>query len=263
MDKYRKKYTVTSAQMDADFRLSVAGIAQLFQDCYASYMAYYECAAFDLRKKGLMWIITDFTFQIPGPLPMWGDCMEIELWLSARPSVKVACDYRFINKGRTVIEGTSNWAILETENRQPVVSRDILTRQQVFEDHAVEKRRPRFQNPQEGSAVAVHVTGTSDTDFNSHISNLTYLKTAIDALDINYVKSHATDMVSMRFVHESFLGDTLETSFCNEADEPDMWHFSIAKAKGPVCCQASVRFRAFNAGESEFTNDSTIRQYPA
>ena len=120
MDKYRKKYTVTSAQMDADFRLSVAGIAQLFQDCYASYMAYYECAAFDLRKKGLMWIITDFTFQIPGPLPMWGDCMEIELWLSARPSVKVACDYRFINKGRTVIEGTSNWAILETESRQPV-----------------------------------------------------------------------------------------------------------------------------------------------
>lgn len=260
MDKYRKKYYVTSAQMDADFNLSARGIAQLFQDCFASYMATYKCAAFDLRGRGMMWIISDFTFSITQPLPLWGDSMEIELWLPDEPEFKVPCDYRFIQNGRTVIEGTSNWAILDIASRQPVPARSVLVRQQVICEHAVEKRRPRFVFPNVEPQVYIHQTNSSDTDFNSHISNLTYLSVAIDALPIDYVKSHGIARISMRFLHESFLGDKLKVMFAENGSGTDSWAFKMENGKADACCQANFEFNGFRGGD--FDENSEIRKQP-
>ncbi len=260
MDKYRKRYTVTSAQMDADFKMSARGVAQLFQDCFASYMATYRCAAFDLRERRMMWIISDFTFSIAGPLPLWGDSMDIELWLPDEPEFKVPCDYRFIRNGRTVIEGTSNWAILDIATRQPVPARSVLERQQIISEHAVERRRPRFTFPSVEPQTYEHLTNSSDTDFNSHISNLTYLTVALDALPVEYVKSHCIARVSMRFLHESFLGDRLKVMFAENGNATDSWSFRMENGKDETCCQACIEF-CISTGAS-FGNDSEIRNQP-
>jgi len=261
MKKYAKAYTITSAQMDPDFRLSVTGMAQLFQDCFASYMAYYRCAAFDLRQRGLMWIISDFTFAVTAPLPMWGENIELELWLSSRPTVKVNCDYVFRHGGQTFACGTSAWAILEADTRKPVLSRNILAENEVCQEQAMAGKRIHCGVPSQGFATCFHITNSSDTDFNSHISNLTYLRVAIDSLDINYVRSHPIRMVSLKFVHESFLGDKLESRFSNDSQNPDLWTFSIGRDSNTVCCRAALLFDSTECVSPEFGTDSEIRKY--
>ena len=241
MSKFTKQYSVTNAIMDSEFRLSLYGASVVFQDGFAFYMARYKRAAFDLKEIGKMWIISEFSFRFTGIQPFWGEPIELELWISEKPCVKVCADFRMSSNGRVFAEGNSAWAVLDIESRKPQVVTDLLSMVEVDGELALGARRVPAPASVKLDHEYVHLTNRSDMDFNMHVSNVAYVNASQDALPWDYIRDRQLAFYSVHFLHESFIGDELH---CNvyAAEGQDTWNVDII-SHDRVCCKASLKYR--------------------
>lgn len=227
--------------MNADFRLSPMGATMLWQDCFAMYMSRYHVAAFNLRELGKMWIINDFSMRFIGEQPFWGNTVKAELWVSEEPAVKVHADFRIMIDERVVVEGDSAWAILDTASRHPVPASEVLPQFEIIPEFGMDTHRHRFPASSELHSTYRHITNSSDTDFNHHISNVTYLRICFNSLPIEYIQTHIVKEFSIKFLQESFVGQDLECSIF-KTSEKDLWNFSITNDGDNSSAKAMIRY---------------------
>lgn len=229
-----REYKVINATMDRDFNLSAAGAQMLAQECFASLMASHGVAAFDLRRKGQMWIISEYSMEFDGGMPFWGDSVTVELWLSEISPVKVYSDYRILHDGRVFCKGYCVWAILDIGSRRPVCASEVLSDVGVTPERLFESYRIRVPEKGAQKYESVYRTNVGDIDFNNHICNISYLEAGLDVLPDEYCSSHALKSVSMRFRHESFLGDKL-VCHAYETTTDGQWFCEVVNDSGVVC----------------------------
>lgn len=241
MNKFVKEYPITNSLMNADFRLSPMGATMLWQDCFAMYMSRYNVAAFNLRKLGKMWIINDFSMRFIGEQPFWGNMVKVELWISEEPAVKVHADFRIKIDGRVAVEGDSSWAILDTASRHPVPTHEILPQFDIIPEFGMNTHRHRFPVSSELHSTYKHITNSSDTDFNHHISNVTDLRICFNSMSSEYLQTHIVKELSIKFLHESFLGQELVCSIY-KTDEQDLWSYSITNNGENISGKAMIRY---------------------
>jgi acyl-ACP thioesterase len=241
MNKFVKEYPITNSLMNADFRLSPMGATMLWQDCFAIYMSRHHVAAFDIRPLNRMWIINDFSMRFIGEQPFWGSTVKVELWVSEEPKVKVHLDYRIKLNGQTAVEGDCSWAVLNMESRHPIAAKDFLPKFEIIPELVFDTHRHRL--PTTGTLIEVykHVTNSSDTDFNHHISNVTDLRVCFDAMPSEYTRSHTVNEVTIKFLHEAFLGQELTCSIYG-TDTRDLWCYNIVNNTDDIISQAMIRY---------------------
>lgn len=241
MDTILREYKVTNALIGPDFRLTAVGTQILVQDCFAALMAKYHVAAFDLRLRSLMWIISEFSMDFTGIMPFWGDTVAVELWMSEIPSIKVHVDYRLSHAGKVFCKGDCIWAILEIDSRRPVNSLEILGNIPLNRELMLGTHRHHLEQACNEKYSFCHRINLSDTDFNSHVTNTTYMKVAKNAMPAGYIGCHRLAAMSMRFLHESFLDQVL-TCKVSDTAAGDVWFYDITEESGIVCSRASIRF---------------------
>jgi medium-chain acyl-[acyl-carrier-protein] hydrolase len=241
MNKFVKEYPITNSLMNADFRLSPMGATMLWQDCFAMYMSRYHVAAFNIRELGKMWIINDFSLRFIGEQPFWGNTVKVELWISEEPAVKVHADFRIKINGQVVVEGDSSWAILDIDSRRPVPAHEILPKFDIIPEFGMDTHRHRFPACSEQYVTYRHITNSSDTDFNHHVSNVTYLRICFNSMPSEYLQTHTVKEFSIKFLHESFLGEELVCSVF-KTDEQDLWNYSIADNGDKISGKAMIRY---------------------
>ena len=241
MTRFIKQYPVTNAVMDSEFRLSLYGASLIFQDGFAAYMARYKRAAFDLRELGKMWIISDFSFRFTGIQPFWGETIDLELWISDTPCVKVYADFRLSTAGSVFAEGTSSWAVLDTATRKPQIVKDFLSVIEVDKTLALGVRRVAAPTSVELDHEYVHLTNRSDMDFNMHVTNVSYVSASQDAMPWEYLRDRQLESYTIHFIHESFIGDELRCQVYSTSGA-DCWNVDII-SRDRVCCRASMKYR--------------------
>ena len=241
MNRFIKQYPVTNAVMDSEFRLSLYGASLVFQDGFAAYMARYKRAAFDLKEIGKMWIISDFSFRFTGIQPFWGEAIDLELWISDSPCVKVCADFRMSTGGRVFAEGNSTWAVLDIATRKPQVVKDLLSMVEVEHELALGVRRVAAPRSETLDHEYVHLTNRADMDFNKHVSNVAYVSASQDALPWEYLSSRQLESYSIHFIHESFIGDELRCQVFSTG-QADIWNIDMI-SRDRVCCKASLKYR--------------------
>ncbi len=232
-----RKYRVTNAVMGPDFRLTALGTQILVQDCFASYMAMFHHAAFDLRKLSLMWIISEFSMRFMHAMPFWGDSVDVELWLSEEPEVRVYVDYRLSSHGEVFCEGDGSWAILDMTSRRPARASEILSDMECRHESLMGTHRHRLVSAGDRLSEFRYRTVTTDTDFNGHVSNVAYVRICKNSMPVGYWAGHRLHSLDMKFQHESFLGQELLTTVSG-SPETDSWHYVITDENGNVCSEA-------------------------
>jgi medium-chain acyl-[acyl-carrier-protein] hydrolase len=241
MTRFIKQYSVTNAIMDSEYRLSLYGSSLVFQDAFAAYMARYKRAAFDLKEIGKMWIISEFTLHFTGIQPFWGETVDVELWISDRPCVKVCADFRMSVNGRVFAEGNSSWAVLDIATRKPQIVTDLLSMIEVDETLALGARRMPAPASEKFDHGYVYPTDRADMDFNMHVSNVGYVNASQDAMPWEYLSARQLESYTIHFLHESFIGDELRCQVYDTA-VPDCWNVEIL-SRERVCCRISMKYR--------------------
>lgn len=246
---YSKEYTVTNSEMDSEYRLTAVGASMFFQDCFASFMAKYHLASFDLRIEGLMWIITEYSIRFEGLIPYWSEKVKVDLWLSSLTSYKARLNFKLVHQDKVFAKGDCVWCILETETRKPVLLKERLIDIPIFSETVLVDCRHRIPEALELLGTHKHKLNNSDIDFNYHVNNMTYLRVSIDAIPADFKKNHRLSFFTIKFLNEAFCGQELVCSVYSTLS-PHAPVLRLFTGNNRENCRVYMEFQEFDSTES-------------
>ena len=236
MDKYSHTYNVILDNMDLnEYRLRPIAAIMYMQDCFARYCATKKLAAYDLFKKNLYWIISEFNVEFVDDLPFWSEEITAEIWFSEVTKLKIYTDFVIKYNDKVFAKGNICWFILDQITKRPAKTDIITTGCQVINELTIGEHK-KFVLGEKGEKVSdiVHKTNVSDLDFNIHVNNKSYIVIAEMTLSNDFKKTHDLKNINIKYNRETFLGDTL---VCNtyKSDKTDSFIHIIEKDGVSVC----------------------------
>ncbi len=223
MTEYTHRYSITAADMDTHYRMVPGAALLYYQDCWARYMSCLHLAAFDVVKRNLMWVITEFNAWFEAEPALWSDEIDVTVWNSEISAMKLYADFRIHkNDGREVAHGYGCWTLLDTEAHRLTPNTELAPQIPVLpEMTAATHRKQAFST--EGTALQTfeHRVNPINLDFNGHVNNRTYLSIAMQSANEQFMRTHAIRSLTIRWQKETFLGDTLQCTLVEFPGDKD------------------------------------------
>ncbi len=241
MNKYTKTYNVILDNMDLfEYRLRPIAAIMYFQDAFARYTATKRMAAYDLFSKNLYWVVADINMEFSENLPFWSEEIKVELWLSEVSKLKIYVDFYIYSKGRVIAKGNSLWFLISRDSQRPVKADEVAEKFKII-DELVLGEHKKFVLPEatEVYTKIEHKNNLSDTDFNKHVNNKSYINLAEMTAPDEFRRTHRLKTLHIRFNKETFLGDIL-TCITNRTENPYQYTHIIEKDGISVCDITSV-----------------------
>lgn len=239
-EKFSRKYTITAADIDPEYRMTVNSVLVHFQDCIALFLARHGLAAFDLAERDIMWVISDFNVSMSDRRPLWSDNIEVEVWVSEKTPLRMYVDFQLLDSEHVIFaSGNSCWNTIVRSTKR-IMPCDTLTASiPASGERAMgEHRRQEFPQPGELITSMRHIINISDLDFNGHVGNRSYLAIASQTAPESYLAAHALRHVGVKFLRESFLHDELVCELYRCDAGPDRFVHLIKRAdNGAAVCR--------------------------
>ena len=211
MDQYSHRYSVTAADMDTRYRITPNAILLYYQDAWARFMGCLHMAAFDVVKYNLMWVISEFNAWFSSDTAFWGEDIDVVVWNSEVSALRVYADFRILKTDKTELaHGYGCWTLLDTQTHQLRPLSALPHPLPVLPQFTTDSHK-KLRYPTEGTPLnqIEHKVNPINLDFNKHVNNRTYLSIAMQFADSQFMDEHAITTLSIRWLCESFLGDTL------------------------------------------------------
>ena len=236
MNKYTKNYTVILDDMDMQkHRLRPISAVMYLQDTFARYCATQQMAAYDLQLKDQIWVVGEINMDFVDDLPFWSEDIKVELWFSEISKLKVYADFCLYHRDKLVANGNSLWLILNAITKRPVKTEEMSTKFEICPEFALgEHTKMILPTLTEPYTKITHVNNLSDTDFNKHVNNKSYINLAEMTAPAEFKQSHTLKSLHVRFNRETFLGDTLCCT-AYKTTLPDTYAHVIEKDGISVC----------------------------
>lgn len=211
LSRYTHRYSLTAADMDTRYRMTPNAVLLYYQDCWARYMSCLHLAAFDVIKLNRIWVITEFNAWFEEQTALWSDDIDVTVWNSEVGSLRLYAEFRVCRTdGIEVAHGYACWTLLDTETHRlaplaPIIPQLYELPEMTSETH----KKRRF--PVEGIQLQEieHRVNPINLDFNGHVNNRTYLSIAMQSADEAFMDAHAIRCLTIHWLKETFLGDTL------------------------------------------------------
>lgn len=220
MGTYRHTYDVTLSEIDQQFGLPVNSVLGNFTDACARMMASAGIGPADLLARGLFWVISEFHSTIHGRTPRWPESFTVETWVSRLSPLRVHLDYRmYRSDGFLFASGTSVWVVMDGTARRPVDCHVLDPLEGMLHDGlAVPAASFRFAGEGEDCGCVLHTVAGTDTDFNGHMNNQSYVKIAMSMTSLRFTSTHRVSAFHVKFGRESFVGDVLSCTLLRNDD---------------------------------------------
>ena len=235
MNKYSQTYFITNADMDRDYRLKPVSAIMYLQDCFAQFLTTKKLAAFDLIDKNIIWVVTEFQFEFSDELPFWSEQITVEVWISEITKLKIYADFSISHNGEIFAKGTSCWLILDAITHRPINTDIISSKLNIVEEYmlGIHKKLDWAETSEKVKNIK-YTTNFGDIDFNNHVNNKSYIHLAESTLNDEFKNINFLKSISIKFIRETFLDDTLNCSFYKTRKENRFIH-KIEKDENPVC----------------------------
>lgn len=212
MKTCNKTYTVTFADIDRYYNITINAILCYFQDNIARYLASGHIGPHDATERGMNWMINEFHAYMSGTMPLWSEPVEVEVWVSELTGVRVYADYKMRDaRGREFAHGESTWLLVDTGTRRPVKCHDIAELVALYDaGDAVRHVRHAIRQGGEYLRSLRHVITATDLDFNGHANNQNYVRLAVAMIPAEFYAGHKLVEAHVKFQQETFLGEEIE-----------------------------------------------------
>ena len=252
MPVYQQKYTIAASEMDFTYHVSPQAILLYFQDTFARYLTSKYVAAFDVIKKNMIWVITEFDLHFTQERPLWADDIVVEMEFTEIGSIRMFVDFRLLNtRGEDFAHGTSCWVIIDSVTKRPVPGKEMMAEAGILPTGAGKTKIPGaksvgkvFLQSQE------HRVNVTDLDFNGHMCNRSYVVIAMGTAPVEFIKSTSLQRMHVKFVREAFFEENLTCNIYKAEDvENVFWHDFVNKEGKEVCTIYSEWIK--NEGEAQ------------
>ncbi|MBR4520819.1 MAG: hypothetical protein IKO63_05335 [Paludibacteraceae bacterium] len=228
-NQYTHRYSLTAADMDTRYRMTPNAVLLYYQDCWARYMSCLHLAAFDVIKMQRIWVITEFNAWFEQQTALWSDDIDVTVWNSELSALRLYAEFRVRRTdGVEVAHGYGCWTQLDTQSHRLAPLTPLVPLIPVLPEVTSDTHRKR-RFPTEGTPLQQieHRVNPINLDFNNHVNNRTYLSIAMQSADEAFMDTHAIRCLTIHWLRETFLGDTLLcrlTLLPHMTDEP-LWSY--------------------------------------
>lgn len=233
---FELSYSVLASDMDITYHITPNAIMLYFQDCFARFLTSKRLAAFDVIKDGLIWIISDLEMKYVNERPLWSSSIKVKIRFREIASVRMYVDYWITNEDDVVFaEGTSVWAILNSETKRPFGAKELLATHGITDSGEFHQNIPVPDTSNKKLSKEVeHVVNVTDLDFNGHVCNRSYLSISMATFPLEFIKTYSPKYIHIKFTREAFFGETLKCQVSK--DENQTYWFDILNSKGKAIC---------------------------
>ena len=147
------------------------------------------------------------------------------VWNSEVGALRLYAEFRVHRSdGVEVAHGYGCWTLLDTEAHRLAPMTPFQPQIPVLPEMTSETHKKR-RFPTDGTPLQQieHRVNPINLDFNGHVNNRTYLSIAMQSADEAFMDAHAIRCLTIHWLKETFLGDTLTCRLNllpNETDEP-------------------------------------------
>ena len=210
MQKYIQEYTIPCYDTDASGRLKPASFMNLAQEAAGQHAVYLGFGYDDLIATNTAWILSRVHIRFVDT-PMWKDDVVLTTWHKGANRLFFVRDFRLTDKeGRTRVEATTSWLVMNLETRRLVRDPQLREGSECLEDiiatPAGKVQMPKDVEPQ---LMFEHLVAYSDIDVNGHANNAMYMQWAMDPVDYDIASTRPVKEVTINFNHETKAGDVV------------------------------------------------------
>jgi acyl-ACP thioesterase len=241
--KIKTQYKIMDRDSDFSKRLKIGSLFGYLQDAASMHSEHLGCGVDRLlRDFGVAWILMRLRIDIIR-MPLLFEEITIETW-PQEPKAVFERDYIVKDtRGDILINAVSMWVLMDMEKRE-------ITRNKLFDygipilkERAIDCRLGKLKPFDTPKFMCEKEIGYSDSDYNGHINNAMYANYIMDCLDADFLKTHEIKTISINYVNEILLGDTLllrkDENICN----PNLFYVEgVGEKEGKLAFQSIVEF---------------------
>lgn len=154
-------------------------------------------------------VVTRMTIEMYRDIRQYTD-IAVRTWFDEGKSVNFPRSYDVVADGEVVAKAYSNWGLIDLENGRFVRFKDHVYSNGPFEPNAVLEMPERFRISKELELEYDHsfTVRHAQIDMNNHMNNVMYIDPMWNA--IPDAGSYSIASLSIRFIHETLLGEEVE-----------------------------------------------------
>lgn len=179
---FEGSYNLRAADFDRWSTLRPAAIMDLFQDVAGRHANELGAGTDALMKKNVVWILVKLRFRVLKDARMY-QRVRVRTW--PLPPQRISYEREYVitdDNGETIVEGSSEWVLMDFSDRRIVKLDDIYPLERFCEKRNYEERFPRLRAFEGEEKVYSFLPPYSDFDMNGHINNTKYANFVFDAL---------------------------------------------------------------------------------
>lgn len=222
---YTAEQRVTAAFTDRRCEMDIFHASQLFQDAFTEFFTQYGCDAIRMsRSHGAVWAIARSKI-VYDRMPLWGETVRMRVI-----PVKISSVTIHLNVQVESLEGASL-----VRCRQELCAVDVT-------DHSLRRVdttpfpgdlpvlppvldapfRRKKGSLDETCLAYRHVIRSTDTDFNGHMNNVSYVRLLLDAFPSSFWDQNLIREFDIHYAAESREGEALQVYRKQEGNEVDL-----------------------------------------
>ncbi len=208
---FTQEYRVRHNETDVTGRMSVPALGDCMLDIAGLHADRIEWGIDSMQHSGLTWVIAGMKFKIYR-MPRIDTSFNIETHVSAFSRISTQRDFVAFDDEGKIAEVSSEWLIINMENRRPVFINDFVPR--LEEICITEGALPKFKHIRQSKNTANEQFERSvlysDIDINQHLYSMRYLQMALDTIDIDYFRKYRITDIDVNFIAEVLWGENVD-----------------------------------------------------
>lgn len=244
--KYARRYQITAAQIDSQYRLTIDGLLTFHENTVARYFTKLGIAAFDMQKLDKTWVISEINLDLPEPPTMWSEDLNVTVWFSEITPLRAWIEFEVkeVHSGLLAARGNSCWSLISMSERKLVSCQGFIPESELVPEFAAGPHRKRgiMKFADVPIASLEHTINPIDLDFNGHTNNRRYIQMALISFASEFLQENRPDFLNIRFIRESHIGERL-TGFTYPTEDSLAFAGRILDGSGEEICRISSHWR--------------------
>lgn len=151
--------------------------------------------------NNLAWVVTHYLIDII-ELPREGEELTFITWPSAHDALKAVRDFQIRGADdRLMVRATSQWIMIDIENRRPIRLGDRLAAWDKYPERAWTRTFDKFPDF-DVQKTRTHKCRFDDVDVNQHVNNAVYAVWATESVGFDFRNTHKLRGMEINFKKE-------------------------------------------------------------
>ena len=202
MKRFTKEYNLKIYEVTCFANLKLQGLFNILQEMATKHanllgIGYQACC-----EAGVAWVAASYRVDI-NRLPKLGEKLFIETWIADCLAVTSQRCYRIKDMaGNTLIEGLTNWALIDVKTLRPVaISKSLKINPEEIDGEklAFSGEKIRLVPPERIDTESHFMSRFDEMDTNFHINNAVYPTWAAESLPKDWQEEMSPSQVQINF----------------------------------------------------------------